>query len=135
MSGERPPAEQVVVGVIVRAGRFLVQSRADDPVFAGCWEFPGGKCAPGEGHHVALTREIFEESGLPARVGDLLCALSHVYPDRRVSLHAYLCEPADPASAASSGEWVTPAAYRARPMPAANGPILDALEWTLAHPA
>ena len=40
-----------------------------------------------------LRREMVEEIGLEVKVGPLWRALTHVYPDRRVSIYFHLCEP------------------------------------------
>jgi 8-oxo-dGTP diphosphatase len=62
----------VAVGVLVerdtagREGRFLMTSRPAGKVFAGYWEFPGGKFEPGETVASALRRELHEELGITA---------------------------------------------------------------------
>ena len=63
-AGERTPVE-VAVGVLIDAdGRFLLTSRPDGKVYAGYWEFPGGKVEPGEAILDALKREFVEELGV-----------------------------------------------------------------------
>ena len=143
---------EIVVGFVVRDGRFVVRLRQGDPGLAGTWELPGGKVAPGEDHAAALTREVREETGLEVEVGERVCALCHTYADRRVALHAYFCTPlgsdartivaaarsvpraADSAAPAyadgSLGRWVTPDEYRALPIPTANPPLVDAFAWS-----
>jgi 8-oxo-dGTP diphosphatase len=63
-SASRQPVD-VAVGVLVdAAGRFLLTSRPDGKVYAGYWEFPGGKLEPGESVEQALRRELHEELGI-----------------------------------------------------------------------
>ena len=55
----------VAVGVLIDAqGRFLLTSRPTGKVYAGYWEFPGGKFEPGETLEQALRRELHEELGI-----------------------------------------------------------------------
>jgi mutator protein MutT len=59
-----PEIIRVVAAVIVRADRVLVCQRPRDKRHGGLWEFPGGKCEPGESDAAAATRELFEELGV-----------------------------------------------------------------------
>jgi 8-oxo-dGTP diphosphatase len=64
MNGERVPID-VAVGVLIDAdGRFLLTSRPAGKVYAGYWEFPGGKVEAGETIAQALQRELHEELGI-----------------------------------------------------------------------
>jgi 8-oxo-dGTP diphosphatase len=55
----------VAVGVLIRPdGAFLLTSRPPGKVYAGYWEFPGGKLEPGETLEAALARELHEELGI-----------------------------------------------------------------------
>lgn len=55
----------VAVGVLMQAdGRFLLTSRPEGKVYAGYWEFPGGKLETGETVEQALRRELQEELGI-----------------------------------------------------------------------
>ncbi len=69
-AAERTPVD-VAVGVLIdAAGRFLMTSRPHGKVYAGWWEFPGGKLEDGETVEQALRRELHEELGItigPAR--------------------------------------------------------------------
>jgi 8-oxo-dGTP diphosphatase len=66
MSGQAPPAIlHVMAGVLFDAqGRVLLAQRPPGKHLAGSWEFPGGKCEPGESPLDALTRELREELGI-----------------------------------------------------------------------
>ena len=64
MTAERQPID-VAVGVLIdAAGRFLLTSRPAGKVYAGYWEFPGGKVESGETIEQALRRELHEELGI-----------------------------------------------------------------------
>lgn len=90
--GERPITE-VAVGVLIerdadgREGRFLLTSRPEGKVYAGHWEFPGGKFEPGETLDQALRRELHEELGIT--IGAVHPWQQEVfdYPHARVRLH------------------------------------------------
>jgi mutator protein MutT len=88
------PLERVTVtaAVIERDGAFLVTRRLKGAHLEGRWEFPGGKCEPGESHTACLKREILEELGTGARIGPEIFAVHHDYPDRTVELHFFACE-------------------------------------------
>lgn len=61
---DRLPVE-VAVGVLLRHdGSFLLTSRPAGKVYAGYWEFPGGKVEAGETVEQALRRELLEEIGI-----------------------------------------------------------------------
>lgn len=81
----------VAAAVIERGDRFLLTRRQPGVHLAGSWEFPGGKCEPGETHTACLIREIREELGVEAIVGDEVLATTHEYLDRHVELHFLRC--------------------------------------------
>lgn len=81
---------EVAVGVLVRPdGRFLLTSRPPGKVYAGYWEFPGGKIEPGESVEQALARELHEELGLAIDLADVRRwrAQQVDYPHALVRLH------------------------------------------------
>ena len=56
---------QVVAAIIFNQhGEILLSSRPDDKIFAGFWEFAGGKVEADETPFAALQRELLEETGL-----------------------------------------------------------------------
>ncbi|GAA1353492.1 (deoxy)nucleoside triphosphate pyrophosphohydrolase [Falsarthrobacter nasiphocae] len=60
----------IVAAALVREGAFFAARRTYPPTLAGLWEFPGGKCEPGEDAHTALRRECREELGVEIAVHD-----------------------------------------------------------------
>ena len=61
---DRVPVD-VAVGVLIDPeDRFLLTSRPEGKVYAGYWEFPGGKLEAGETVEQALRRELIEELGI-----------------------------------------------------------------------
>lgn len=59
------PVTEVAVGLLMDSqGRFLLTSRPPGKVYAGYWEFPGGKLEIGESVEQALRRELLEEIGV-----------------------------------------------------------------------
>ena len=78
----------VAVGVLIDAeGRFLLTSRPDGKVYAGYWEFPGGKLEPGETVEQALRRELNEELGIEIGPAHPWKTELMDYPHARVRLH------------------------------------------------
>jgi 8-oxo-dGTP diphosphatase len=52
---------QVVAAVVSRGDEFLICRRGPEKRYPGLWEFPGGKCEPGESIGIAAQRELREE--------------------------------------------------------------------------
>jgi 8-oxo-dGTP diphosphatase len=78
----------VAVGVLIdAAGRFLLTSRPAGKVYAGYWEFPGGKLEPGESVEQALARELHEELGITIGPAERWRVEIVDYEHARVRLH------------------------------------------------
>ena len=86
---ERVPVD-VAVGVLVDPqGRFLLTSRPSGKVYAGYWEFPGGKLEAGETVEAALRRELHEEIGIEVGAVQPWRVEIVDYEHARVRLHFY----------------------------------------------
>jgi 8-oxo-dGTP diphosphatase len=86
-AAERLPVD-VAVGVLIdRDDRFLLTSRPEGKVYAGYWEFPGGKLEAGESVEQALRRELHEELGITIGAASPWKTELVDYPHARVRLH------------------------------------------------
>lgn len=82
----------VTAAVIERDGAYLVTRRPQGVHLEGCWEFPGGKCQPGESLEDCMRREIAEELDCRVTIRRELLATAHDYDDRTVELHFLACD-------------------------------------------
>jgi len=73
----------VVAGLIEADGKILVCQRRRGDTFELMWELPGGKLKAGETAADGLARELREELGVEARVGDEVFRTRHRYAEMR----------------------------------------------------
>ena len=72
--------KRVVAALIWRGGQILICQRTRHQPMPLKWEFPGGKIEEGEQPRDALRRELDEELGITAVIGDEVVRLVHKYP-------------------------------------------------------
>jgi 8-oxo-dGTP diphosphatase len=77
----------VAVGVLMQGEAFLLTSRPEGKVYAGYWEFPGGKLEAGESVEQALRRELQEELGITIGPAQVWKTQMVDYPHALVQLH------------------------------------------------
>jgi 8-oxo-dGTP diphosphatase len=82
---------EVAAAVVERGGRYLITRRLEGTHLAGLWEFPGGKILSGEKPKDALRRELKEELGVTAAVGELIQTVDWSYPEKKVRLLFFRC--------------------------------------------
>ncbi len=81
---------EVAAAVIEREdGTFLLGRRPPGGVYAGWWEFPGGKVEQGETAHAALLRELDEELGIQVTASQPWITREHEYEHAHVRLHFF----------------------------------------------
>ena len=114
------PITPVAVGILRRPdGQVLFAQRPPGKVYAGYWEFPGGKIEQGESSLLALERELYEELGVRVARATEWLAQRHVYPHAHVELRFFLVSEWDGEPASREGQafaWQTPGAYTDAPM-------------------
>ncbi len=112
-------------------GEVLLARRPAGSHQGGLWEFPGGKIEPGETAQQALARELLEELGVRVEKCRPLIRVSHCYQDRTVVLDTWLVSRWQGEPRGNEGQplsWVPPQELCSRPMPAADKPVLGALD-------
>ena len=72
--------KRVVAAVIIQDGKVLVCQRTRHQTMPLKWEFPGGKIEEGEQPRDALRRELEEELGIDAKIGNEVSRVRHEYP-------------------------------------------------------
>ena len=125
-----PQCVHVAAALIFRNGKILITRRNPDTHLGGLWEFPGGKCEPGESFEQCLVRELREELGVEISVGRLFEEIIHAYPEKTVHLRFYSCclpagepQPLDCAAL----KWVNKSELGEYAFPAADARLLDKL--------
>jgi 8-oxo-dGTP diphosphatase len=73
--------KRVVAALIEKDGKLLICQRTRHQTMPLKWEFPGGKIEEGEQPRDALRRELDEELGILATIGDELARIQHEYPN------------------------------------------------------
>jgi len=86
------PHYQIVIGLIQKGDRLLIQKRPSKGLLGGLWEFPGGKIEKNEGGEEALLREIKEETGLDVQLGEKIGSIEHAYTHFRITMTAWFCQ-------------------------------------------
>jgi len=79
----------VTAAVIERSGRILIARRKKGDRMEGKWEFPGGKLEGNESPEECLCRELHEEFGIEAEIGDFLLSSPHEYSHLKIELLAF----------------------------------------------
>lgn len=122
----------VAVGVVLDGDRkVLITRRAPGAHQGGLWEFPGGKVEAGETVTVALTRELREELGIAIARTSALLEVHHDYGDKTVMLDVHVVWEYSGEARPLENQpmaWVAPQELTRYAFPAANRPIVAAVE-------
>jgi len=81
--------KKVIASVIERDGLFLLAQREKKDSLYGKWEFPGGKLEGSETDQECLARELNEEFGIDATIGQHLCDVAFEHKDTPYVMRAY----------------------------------------------
>lgn len=129
---EKTTAVEVAAAVLQRAdGTFLLAQRPHGKIWAGYWEFPGGKVEPGETVRHALVRELREELGIIVEAAYPWVTRVFTYPHATVRLNFFRVTSWHGELHPHEGQqfaWQRPGELSVQPVLPANAPILRALE-------
>lgn len=122
---------EVAAAVLQRAdGSFLLAQRPADKIWAGYWEFPGGKVEAGETTLAALVRELREELGIEVKTAYPWLTRVFAYPHATVRLSFFRVTAWEGALHPHEGQqfaWQYLPQINVEPVLPANSPILRAL--------
>lgn len=128
---------EVAAAVLERPdGSFLLAQRPAGKVYAGWWEFPGGKIEAGEAPEHALARELHEELGVDVRTAYPWITRVHAYEHATVRLHFFRVTEwsGDPHPRENQAfVWQRLDRPMAAPMLPANAPVLTSLALPLEY--
>lgn len=125
------PVEVAAAVIQRRDNTFLLAQRPPDKIWAGYWEFPGGKVEPGETPYHALVRELKEELGITVQTAYPWLTRVFTYPHATVRLNFFRVTEWDGEPHPHEGQefsWQRVPDVSANPVLPANAPILRALE-------
>lgn len=123
----------MVTGVLEHEGRYFVQKRLPDGIWANLWEFPGGRIEPGEEPEAGVVREFSEETGFSTSVKRKAGVIKHGYTKYRVTMHAFMldkrCNCPEPIlTAATEFKWADPEELETLPFPSAQRKLIAILK-------
>jgi 8-oxo-dGTP diphosphatase len=124
------PIKLVAAAIIISNGRVLLARRKQGDSHQGFWEFPGGAVEPGETIEACLARELKEELGVDARVGEEIARNEHRSARGGmdlVALRAHVESDEFRLSAHDAVEWVAPRDLERYKLAPADIPIAAAL--------
>jgi A/G-specific adenine glycosylase len=133
-------ALEIITGVLVHNGRLFLQKRLDFGVWAGLWEFPGGRLEEGETPGEGIVREYEEETEFRIAVREKLGLVRHSYTRYTIAMHCFLCAvsensqnepdeagfPRPVLHAATESRWILPEELDDYTLPAGHRKLVDA---------
>lgn len=131
MSSHTQPVHVAVAVITAPDGTILLTRRASNKHQGGLWEFPGGKRDPDESAQDALARELREELAIEVTAAEPLISIPYQYPDLHVLLDVFRVTAFSGTPRGAEGQpmqWVTPGQLDDIPLPAANRPIVRAIQ-------
>lgn len=80
---------KIAVAIIEKDGKYFIAQRSKKDFNENRWEFPGGKQEEGETIQECLKRELHEELGIDATIGEYVCNNFFEYYGRKFEVLAF----------------------------------------------
>ncbi len=127
--GKRKQTKEIAVAVAVfkTEDAVYLQQRPPDGLFAGMWEFPGGKLEADENAAEAVVREVKEELDAVCLVEEDVTSFVHFYTRFKVNLHSFICSTSQDLPHDDRHRWVEWEDVGEYPMPSATRRVIDIL--------
>lgn len=125
------PHYNIVIGIVRKGERILIQKRPPEGLLGGLWEFPGGKIEKSESEEEALLREIKEETGLEVEIEKPVAQINHAYTHFKIHMSAWICRWVSGEAlthAATENRWVALEELNTFAFPGANRKIIHHLQ-------
>ena len=84
--------KQVTAAILLDGDKVLIAKRSSGESLANKWEFPGGKIESSESPEECLARELFEELGIKASIGEFFTSSVYHYEHGAIELLAYFAD-------------------------------------------
>ncbi len=122
----------VAAAIIIRKGKIFIAKRPEGKSLAHHWEFPGGKQEKGETLPQTLHRELNEELGIDATIGEFFMKSSYDYEFGHIDINCYFASVAKDKEISSNEHeaiaWATPGELKSYTFAPADIPIVEALQ-------
>lgn len=122
----------VAAAIIIRNGKIFIAKRPEGKSLAHHWEFPGGKQEKGETLPQTLHRELNEELGIDATIGEFFMKSSYDYEFGHIDINCYFASVAKDKEISSNEHeaiaWATPGELKSYTFAPADIPIVEALQ-------
>ncbi|MBE0603900.1 MAG: NUDIX domain-containing protein, partial [Deltaproteobacteria bacterium] len=121
------PHYDIVAALFRRdGGWYYIRRRPPEGLLGGLWAFPSGRRLPGESPETALQRAVREKLGVGIAIQRNVGTVRHAYSHYRITLHGFLCSPAEGGLPSGDGAaWFRPGSAGRFALPRADRKLLE----------